>query len=89
MSEHIVDRLKGIIAGKLDVNLKKEDIDENVSLFEDGLGLDSIAIVELIVNIEKEFDISIQDDELNAGLFRSLNVLGEFIGEKTGLELVR
>lgn len=89
MSEHIVDRLKGIIAGKLDVNLKKEDIDENVSLFEDGLGLDSIAIVELIVNIEKEFDISIQDDELNAGLFRSLIVLGEFIGEKTGLEMVR
>lgn len=88
MSEHIVDRLKGIIAGKLDVNLKKEDIDETVSLFEDGLGLDSIAIVELIVNIEKEFDIAIQDDELNAGLFRSLNVLGEFIGEKTGLETV-
>ena len=88
MSEHIVDRLKGIIAGKLDVNLKKEDIDETVSLFEDGLGLDSIAIVELIVNIEKEFGIAIQDDELNAGLFRSLNVLAGFIGEKTGLETV-
>ncbi len=88
MSEHIVDRLKQIIAGKLDVNLKKEEIDETVSLFEDGLGLDSIAIVELIVNIEKEFEISIQDDELNAGLFRSLVVLADFIGQKTSMELV-
>ena len=51
MSNIIVNQLKDIIANKLDVNLAYDEIDENVSLFEDGLGLDSIAIVDLIVSL--------------------------------------
>ncbi len=82
MAEHIVKQLKQIISEKLDVNLKIEEIDGDVSLFEDGLGLDSIAIVDLIVNIEKEFSIEIADDELNPGLFKSLAVLADFIAGK-------
>lgn len=82
MLQTIVTQLKEIIAQKLDVNLKIEDIDENISLFEDGLGLDSIAIVDLIVSIEKTFSLSIPDTELNADLFRSLRTLAGFIAGK-------
>jgi acyl carrier protein len=79
MSQVIVKQLKDIIANQLDVNLTYDEIDENVSLFEDGLGLDSIAIVDLIVSIEKTFSLSIEDEELNTGLFKNLNVLAEFV----------
>ncbi len=79
MSEIIMNQLKEIIANKLDVNLKLEEIDEDISLFEDGLGLDSIAIVDLIVNIEKDFALEIADDELNPGLFKNLKILADFI----------
>lgn len=82
MSDTIVNQLKEIIAHKLDVNIAYEEIDENVSLFEDGLGLDSIAIVDLIVSMEKTFSISIEDEELNAGLFKNLTVLSDYIREK-------
>ncbi len=82
MPETILNRLKDIIANKLDVNLTAAEIDENVSLFEDGLGLDSIAIVDLIVAIESTFTISIEDEELNADLFKSLKVLAEFVDGK-------
>ena len=82
MSNVIVDQLKDIIANKLDVNLAYDRIDENVSLFEDGLGLDSIAIVDLIVSIESTFSISIEDGELNADLFKNLNVLSEYVRNK-------
>ena len=82
MSEIIINRLKGIIADKLDVNLKIEEIDENVSLFEDGLGLDSIAIVDLIVWIEKDFSLTIADEELDAELFENLGTLADFIHQK-------
>ena len=82
MSGHILDQLKDIIVNKLDVNLKLDEIDENVSLYEDGLGLDSIAIVDLIVSIEKDFSIGIEDEELNADLFNNLNTLAEFIRTK-------
>ena len=82
MPEAIVNQLKEIIATKLDVNLTVEEIDENVSLFEDGLGLDSIAIVDLIVSIEKDFAITIPDEELSADIFKSLTGLAQFIQAK-------
>jgi acyl carrier protein len=82
MSNVIVNQLKDIIANKLDVNLAYDEIDENVSLFEDGLGLDSIAIVDLIVSIETTFSLSIEDEELNADLFKNLNRLAEFVRSK-------
>jgi acyl carrier protein len=82
MAEAIVNRLKGIIADRLDVNIGYDEIDENVSLFEDGLGLDSIAIVDLIVSIEKDFSLSIDDQELNVELFKSLGTLARFIEGK-------
>ena len=82
MSEAIVNQLKDIIVNQLDVNLTYDEIDETVSLFEDGLGLDSIAIVNLIVSIEKKFSIKIPDDELNADLFANLTVLAEFVTQK-------
>ena len=82
MSQTIVNQLKTIIAEKLDVNLNYDEIDETVSLFEDGLGLDSIAIVNLIVAVEKEFSLSIPDDELSADLFKNINVLADFINQK-------
>jgi acyl carrier protein len=82
MSDVIVNQLKDIIANKLDVNLAYDEIDENVSLFEDGLGLDSIAIVDLIVSIENTFSLSIEDEELNADLFKNLKILSEFVRNK-------
>ncbi|MDQ1352527.1 MAG: acyl carrier protein [Acidobacteriota bacterium] len=82
MADTIMNQLKEIIANKLDVNLKLDEIAENVSLYEDGLGLDSIAIVDLIVSIEKGFSISIQDEELNADLFKNLTTLADFIRDK-------
>jgi acyl carrier protein len=82
MSETLVYQLKTIIAGELDVNLKVEDIDENASLFEDGLGLDSIAIVELITLVEQHFDFQFSDAELTPETFSNLNVLASFIINK-------
>lgn len=82
MADIIMNQLKEIIANKLDVNLKLDEIAENVSLYEDGLGLDSIAIVDLIVSIEKGFSISIKDEELNADLFKNLTTLADFIRGK-------
>ena len=82
MSESLVNQLKTIMAGELDVNLKVEDIDENASLFEDGLGLDSIAIVELISLVEQHFDFQFSDNELTPESFSNLNVLADFISGK-------
>lgn len=82
MVTNILNQLKTIIAEKLDVNLKIEEIDETASLFEDGLGLDSIAIVELIALTEQHFDVEFAESDLNLASFSNLNVLASCIAEK-------
>jgi acyl carrier protein len=84
----IINELKKIIAEELDVNLTAEEIDENVSLFEEGLGFDSIAIVELISSIEERFKIEFTDSELNPEHFSNLTVLADFIRSKKQAPLV-
>lgn len=82
MSTPLVEQLKTIIAEDLDVNLKAEDIDEHVPLFEGGLGFDSIATVELIALLERHFGIEFSDAELSPETFRNLTVLADFIEQK-------
>lgn len=82
MNKNVIEQLKVIISEELDVNLKPEDIDESVSLFEDGLGFDSVIIVELIALTEEKFGIQFSDDELSIESFGNLNVLAECIIKK-------
>ncbi|NES18194.1 MAG: acyl carrier protein [Symploca sp. SIO3E6] len=82
MSQNVIQKLKEVMADELDINLTAAEIDESVTLFEDGLGLDSVVIVELISLVEKNFDIEFSDSELNLENFSNLTVLAEFITRK-------
>ncbi|MDO9263751.1 MAG: phosphopantetheine-binding protein [Desulfosalsimonadaceae bacterium] len=86
MVETVIDQLKHIIVEKLDVNLTLEEIDANISLFEDGLGLDSVIIVEFISIIEEYFCFEFSENELNMELFSNLSILAQFISVKLGEE---
>ena len=82
MSETMIDQLKDIIVNELDVNLKHEDINENASLFEEGLGLDSVTIMEFISLIEARFSIQFTDEELDFKQFNDLKTLANFVSNK-------
>lgn len=79
----ITDRLKDIIVNDLDINADMNSIESNVSLLEDGIGLDSVAIMEFISIIEEKFGFQLSDDELSMEPFQSLSTLSEFIASKT------
>jgi acyl carrier protein len=81
--EAVKEQLKDIIAGELDANIDRKEIDDTSSLYDDGLGLDSIAIINLIVLIEKRFDINFEESEISSRMFGSLQTLATFIHEKT------
>jgi acyl carrier protein len=70
--EGTILRIKQIIEEKLDVNCDLEGVTPETSLLEDGIGLDSISIVNFIVMVEKEFDISFSEEDLNMDMFSSL-----------------
>lgn len=48
------------------------------------LGLSSRRLVELIIDIEDEFDILIDDEELTVEMFDSVGSLAEFVSDKAG-----
>jgi len=56
----IEDKVKKLIAEKLDVDIS--DVVDAASLIDD-LGADSLAIIELIMTMEEEFDIEVPDED--------------------------
>jgi acyl carrier protein len=60
-------------------DITPEDIENEASLFKDGLGLDSIDALELVVAIEKIFNIIIEDEDVGKKAFASVNALAVFI----------
>ncbi len=85
--ETILEQLKTIIADQLDANIKRAEITPEVSLLEDGLGLDSIMIVELVSLIEENFGFQFEEDELDLNILTNLQTLATFVASKQSLQV--
>ncbi len=65
-------------------NIKPEQIDEQVPIFskESVLGLDSIDGIELIMAIQKKYDVRINDQNLARTVLESVNSIAEFVNRE-------
>lgn len=81
MDELILELKKEIIEVLNLEDMKPEDIDNDAPLFGDGLGLDSIDALELIVLIEKNYGIKLKDPSIGKEIFKSINVMANFIAK--------
>ncbi len=63
-------------------DINPEEIGDDDPLFEQGLGLDSLDAVELVVLINKHYDIQIQDMEEGKVAFASINALADYISKQ-------
>lgn len=75
----IKDKLKKIISKDLDIDVKVEDIMSHTKLFEGGLELDSISVVNLIVLIEQEFNIILNVEDISPERFKDIDTLSQCI----------
>jgi acyl carrier protein len=82
LEDRIVTELQQLIVDELHVNFTPAEIDPDRSLFEDGLGIDSIAIVELIALAEERFDVQFADEDLVASSFASIRSFARLIAAK-------
>ena len=80
--EELILNLKQEIIDVLNLeDVKPEDIDNDAPLFGEGLGLDSIDALELIVLMEKNYGIKLQDAAKGKEIFKSLNTMADYIAK--------
>jgi len=74
VKEMIIQRLKleGMTPG---------DIEDQAPLFGEGLGLDSIDALELVLGVEQTFGVKIEDEAAGMKAFRNVEALTAFIQE--------
>jgi len=77
-------RLMDFLRRMIIQSLKLEDLDpteiqENEPLFGEGLGLDSLDALELVVAIEKHFGVVIENEDQGKEAFVSLGALARYI----------
>lgn len=73
------ERVKRMIVDRLRLDLKPEEIDDGAPLFSEGLALDSVDVLELVVGFEKEFGIAIEDAEEGRRIFQSIDSMVEYL----------
>ncbi len=83
MTHQIEVRIKEIMVESLNLDSEVvKEIQMDTPLFTSGIGLDSIDVLELIVNIEKSFNIKIENSEQAKTALRTVGSLVAFIEEK-------
>lgn len=79
----VKEKLKKIIVEELNLEeIQPEDIEDDAPLFGDGLGLDSLDVVELVVLLEKHFGVEVKNLDEGRDAFQSINALAAFIEER-------
>jgi len=73
------EQIKDLIIRRLRLEISPAEIDDTSALFGDGLGLDSIDALELVVGLEHEFGISIPDEDVGKEAFASVEALCSYV----------
>jgi acyl carrier protein len=79
-------QIKQGIVRSLRLPIPWEDIGDATPLFEGGLGLDSIDVLELVLEIERSFGVAIQDEQTGMKALRSVDTIAEHIRAHAGQE---
>lgn len=83
MKELIEDLKTKIIAVLNLQEVQPADIDPDEQLVGGRLGIDSIDVLELVIMLEKDYGITIDNKEVGAQVFASLNTMGQFITDNS------
>jgi len=78
--QELIAELQTLIIKQLNLqDITPESFDENTPLFGEGLGLDSIDALELVVMLDKNYGIKLYDPKEARKIFHNLNTIADFI----------
>ena len=78
-SQDTLDRVKVVIVKTLGVQDRAGTLEASTELFGSLPELDSMAVVTLAVNLEREFDFEIDDEDFTGEVFETIGTLADFV----------
>ena len=85
VTEELILQLKKLIIERLKLeDVSPEDIGTDDPLFGEGLGLDSIDALELVLGLEKEYGVIIPDAEVGQKVFQSVRTIAQYVVDNSG-----
>jgi acyl carrier protein len=79
----LVKEIAGLVVSALNLDISEGEIDPDAPLYKEGLGLDSIDILEVALVVSKRYGFKLRDDDQdNIRIFRSLNALAAHVAER-------
>ena len=79
VQDSLADQVKIAIVRCLRMPIKPEEIVDDMPLFGEGLGLDSIDALEIVLELQRSFGVEIGDEEVGKRVLRSVGSIVEFI----------
>lgn len=78
--QELVAELQQLIIKQLNLqDVKPDSFDENTPLFGEGLGLDSIDALELVVLLDKNYGIKLYDPKESRKIFFNVSTMADYI----------
>lgn len=77
LSERIEDRVKCVIVNTLSLEIDPVEIGD--VLFGGEMGLNSMAMIELVIGLEEEFGFEVSDEDLRAEVFESVQTMADYV----------
>jgi len=78
-SDDLKGDIKQAIVRSLRLPITPEEIGDATPLFDEGLGLDSIDVLELVLEIERSFGVAIGDEQTGMKVLRSVDTIADYI----------
>jgi acyl carrier protein len=75
----LAEQVKVAIVRCLRMPIKPEEIKDDMPLFDEGLGLDSIDALEIVLELQRTFGVEITDEQVGKRVLRSVRTIVGFI----------
>lgn len=84
-TNNLIEKIKLLIITRLKLaDMTPQMIEDSAPLFGEGLGLDSIDALELVLGLEKEFGVIIPDAEVGKNVFQSVSTVAQYVLAQQG-----
>jgi acyl carrier protein len=83
-SDQLKAEIKQAIIRSLRLPLTADQIGDDTPLFGEGLGLDSIDVLELVLELERSFGVTIGDEQTGMKVLRSVDTIAAYVLAQRG-----